>query len=143
MRQLTIICAIVLTVTLASCSRFEDGPAFTLLTPKARLTGEWEIVDFIGQGAESYLDDLSNGQRWFFEFEKDGDGAFGYSNSYGGLSYSYSFDMEWELDGDELEIEMGGSGEINWEIQRLTNAELEMRAKGIGVDLMTWVFEKQ
>ena len=143
MRNRTLLFALVLTVTMASCSRFEDGPAFTLLTPKARLTGDWEIVDFIGPDAEYYLDDLQDGQRWFFEFEKDGDGIFGISYSYGGYSYNYSYDMEWELDGNELEVDLATSNSIDWEIQRLTNTELEMRAQGIGIDLLTWVFEKQ
>ena len=130
-------------MTLASCSRFEDGPAFSLLTPKARLTGEWEIVDFDGIDAEEYLEELSEGVRYFLEFERDGDGVFAYEYSYGGSSYSYSQDMEWELDEDELTMEFNYGQEITWEIQRLTNRELEMNAMGMGNDLLTWVFEKQ
>ena len=30
---------------LASCKKYEDGPSFTLLTKKMRLTGEWELRD--------------------------------------------------------------------------------------------------
>ena len=137
--KFVLICLVIL-VAMSSCNRFEEGPALTLLSAKARLTGEWEIVDFVGPDSEDYLDYLNDGYEWFFEFEKEGDGAFGYR--YDGYQYSNLFD--WELDEDELEISfIGNSITRNWEIQRLTNKELEMQLKGQGVDIMTWVFEKE
>ena len=97
-----------------------------------------------GPSAEYYLDDLQDGQRWFFEFEKDGNPPqiFGWSYPIPTevIAYNYSLgDMEWELDGNELEVDLATSNSIDWEIQRLTNTELEMRAQGIGIDLhRTW-----
>ncbi len=136
--RLALICLIIV-VAISSCNRFDDGPAFSLLSAKARLTGDWEIIDYVGPGAEDYIDDLNDGDKWFFEFEKNGDGEFGYR--YDGYQYSYL--IEWELDEDELEISFNGGGSQTWEIQRLTNKELEMQVKGQGIDVLTWVFEKE
>ena len=35
---------IVTVLNFHSCKKYDDGPAFTLRTTTARLTGEWEVV---------------------------------------------------------------------------------------------------
>jgi hypothetical protein len=130
--------SVLIVVFMASCNRFEDGPSFSLMSAKARLTGEWEVIDFVGPESE-VNDYLNNGFEWFFEFEKNGEGQL--EHRYDGYQYSYS--MDWELDEDELSMTLSNMSEtLTWEIQRLTNKELEMQLKGEGFELMTWVLEK-
>lgn len=50
-----------------SCSKYEDGPSFSLRTKKARVTGDWEVVRI---GNETYP---QNGYSLEMTFEKDGD----------------------------------------------------------------------
>lgn len=97
-----------------SCSKYEDGPKFSLRTKKARLAGEWEVVRI---GNETYP---QNGYSLEMTFEKDGDFEFNYS--YG--TYSYGYQGDWEFSSDKEELEVTIENQINtWEILRLTNKE--------------------
>lgn len=118
--------AVVTILNFSSCSKYEDGPNFTLRTKKARLTGEWEVVKMSGQ-------DLDVGYEVEFEFEKDGDFKYTYGYSSGGSSYSYSYsysysgEWEWEDSKEDIEIKLnldGYSYNMDFKILRLTNKEL-------------------
>ncbi|MEX2483557.1 MAG: hypothetical protein WED10_03320 [Brumimicrobium sp.] len=100
-----------------SCSKYEDGPKFSLRTKKARLAGEWEVVRI---GNESFP---QNGYSLEMEFEKDGD--FEYKYFYDNYSYTYSGDWAFTDDKEKvvLSINNGGGGQT-LEILRLTNDEL-------------------
>lgn len=98
-----------------SCSKYEDGPSFSLRTKKARVTGDWEVVRI---GNETYP---QNGYSLEMTFEKDGDFEFSYS--YDGGTYGYK--GEWEFSGDKEDLEVTIENQVNdWEILRLTNKEL-------------------
>jgi hypothetical protein len=102
------------------CSKYDDGPAFSLRTKKARLTGEWELEEIIVNGVSQALD---SDYDMIWEFERNGD--FTQTMDYG--SYSYNYNGEWEFDdnGEELEIQSSYSG-INqtFEITRLSSNDL-------------------
>lgn len=150
---------VVALLTLGSCTKFDDGPALSLLPAKARLTGEWELVDFSGQDAADYLEDLQDGSSMSMEFDRDGEGDFILTSP----QYDYYFDyqtyqvievlvgtttdfynIEWDLDEEELEMQLYQNGEFEdfllWEITRLTNSELEMTPKYYPAT--TYIFEK-
>jgi hypothetical protein len=98
-----------------SCSKYEDGPSFSLRTKKARLVGEWEVVRI---GDETYPQE---GYTLEMTFEKDGDLDFKYS--YG--TYSYTSAGDWEFSNDKEELELTLDNEIvTFEILRLTNKEV-------------------
>jgi len=111
--------ALVIFLNMTSCSTYDEGPAFSLRTKKARLTnGEWEVVKI----AKESLDDGSI----VMEFEKDGDFEITVEYSYYGYySFDYTATGEWEWeDGKEvIEIDMDGS-QMEWKIKKLTNDEL-------------------
>ena len=46
-----------------SCSKYEDGPAFSLRTKKSRLVGDWELVKINGQSPEAYMNSSSG--SWY------------------------------------------------------------------------------
>ena len=114
-------------IGLTACGKYEDGPNFSLLTKKQRLTGDWEVEKLIDGGVNL----ISNGYDIEMEFDKDGD--FEISSSYNITEYGYTYsgtntvEGEWEFSSDKEEIELdfddGSSQEI--EITRLTNKELE------------------
>lgn len=58
----------ILFLAFTSCSKYEEGSKFTLLTKKARLCGEWDIKNyiFIGSPATADIDERT------YTFEKDG-----------------------------------------------------------------------
>lgn len=96
-----------------SCGKYEDGPGFSLKSKKARLVGEWEVVEVDKVNIEDF--------NFAFEFEKNGDIEFTYS--YYGYSYTEKGDWEWEDGKSSLEIELDGYTE-EWEILKLTSEEL-------------------
>ncbi|PHR49860.1 MAG: hypothetical protein COA32_01625 [Fluviicola sp.] len=110
---------IVTVLNFSSCSKYEDGPMFSLRTKKARLTGEWEVVRI---GNETFPQD---GYSVEMEFEKDGD--FRYTYSYD--TYSYSYNGEWEFSSDKEEVDIIIDNQVEtFEILRLKNDELWLEA---------------
>lgn len=115
-RNTLFLAATVITVlNFQSCSKYEDGPSFSLRTKKARLVGDWEVVRI---GSENYP---SEGYSIEMSFEDNGDFEFKYS--YLTYSYTYSGDWEFSSDKEDLEITVDGISQ-DFEILRLTNDEL-------------------
>lgn len=115
--------AVITVLNFQSCSKYEDGPKFSLRTKKARLTGDWEVVRI---GNETYPNE---GYSLEMSFEKDGD--FKYTYSYD--NYSYSYKGDWEFSGSKedliLTFNQGNfSNTEKFEILRLKNDELWLEA---------------
>jgi hypothetical protein len=53
---------------LSACGKYEEGPGFTLLTKKARLTGEWDVKEYVTAEGTTIADNDDD----TFEFVKDG-----------------------------------------------------------------------
>ncbi|MCC6701316.1 MAG: hypothetical protein IT221_07315 [Fluviicola sp.] len=66
---LTLATVVAATTFLASCGKYEDGPGFTLLTKKARLTGEWDIKEYVDGSDGSVVAETSSDT---YLIEKDG-----------------------------------------------------------------------
>lgn len=115
-RNTLFLAATVITVlNFQSCSKYEEGPSFSLRTKKSRIVGEWEVVRI---GNETYP---QNSYSLEMTFEEDGDFEFNYS--YG--AYSYGYQGEWEFSNDKEDLEVTIESQVNeWEILRLTNKEL-------------------
>ena len=111
----------------SGCQKYEDGPWFSLLTKKQRVTGEWEVKTLMNDGTNQIGN--NGGQTYALDMEFDEDGNFELKMffSYQGTSISEAFGGEWEFSSDKEEIELdfddGTYQEI--EITRLTNKELE------------------
>ncbi|MFL5765976.1 MAG: hypothetical protein ACJ77K_18675 [Bacteroidia bacterium] len=51
--KIVLICAIVFT---AGCKKYDDGPAFSLMTKKARLSNVWQVEKYILNGTDKTTD---------------------------------------------------------------------------------------
>lgn len=110
-------------LVMGACSKYEDGPSFSLKSKKSRLSGEWVVDSYTYNGVEM-KDTLLNqlGANYVLEIEKDGvyrtEGA-------------YPDQGTWELgeDGDDVRFLSNASGsvEISYRILRLASKELWMR----------------
>ena len=111
--------ATIMAFNLQSCGKYDDGPGFSLRTKKARVVGEWDVIQI---GNQSFA---SSGYSIEFEFEKDGDLKFTYGYNYYGQVYSYTYAGTWDFSSDkeELDLILGGSVQ-SFEIKRLTNKEM-------------------
>lgn len=123
----TTVFAIVL--MMSSCAKYEEGPSFSLLTKKARITGVWKFDQMFEDGVEITLDDDMKNSS--IEILKDGTASMKYVF----LGATITMEAEWEFNDDKTGIKMrmkditDGTWE-EWEeseILRLTNSELWMR----------------
>ena len=124
MKTLRILSMAVLAATFvfSSCSKYEEGPAFSLLPKKTRLTGEWEV--------EKYVD--ANGE----ETNASGDDATMQLNSDNTAELKMNFfgttaivNGEWEFiddkEGLRLTLDFNGNESVEEsKILRLKNKEL-------------------
>jgi hypothetical protein len=104
-------------MTTPSCGKYEEGPGFTLLTKKARLSREWDAKEYVSVDGEVMVDNSDD----YVTFEKDGT----YKATDGGTSFVGT----WEFVSDKEKVRtayMFGNTEIfsDWTIIRLTKEEL-------------------
>lgn len=108
-----------------SCSKYEEGPSFTLLTKKARLTGTWVLQEqsINGTSVDLGLTTIK------YTLEKDGTGNL-YSKTTVIISVETNTALEWKFDDKKENLMIKTNGESDFsstEIIRLTNSELWLR----------------
>lgn len=108
-------------VAVTSCSKYEEGPKFTLLTKKARITGEWTLSSIEVNGTAQ---DISG---YTVNVTIDKDGTYTYKWSSGGFSVEES--GTWEFSDDKVSLIMTDEdGDVtSSEIVRLANDELKLK----------------
>jgi hypothetical protein len=131
--------AAVMTFNLQSCGKYEDGPGLSLRTKKARVVGDWDVVQI---GAQLFP---QGGYSLEFEFEKDGDLKYTYNYSYYGQTYSYTYAGTWDFSSDKEDLDMTIDGQVqSFEIQRLTNKEMWLDDTNNGGNaVQEWKLEAQ
>jgi len=109
------------TLTVTSCGKYDEGPGFTLLTKKARLTGEWDFKEYVdGSSGVSQADSDDD----YITIEKDG--------TYSYTSGSTTTSGTWDFASDKERLKVSytvGSTTYSSEsiILRLTNKELWLK----------------
>lgn len=117
------IALLAVTFVLGSCSKYEEGPALSLRTKKARLAGVWKVEKFVdNDGSTSYPDSDDNGT---IEYTKDNDVKAAYTIF--GVQAVISGEWEFIKDKEWLRVILDFNGEKEVEeskILRLKNDEL-------------------
>ena len=107
-------------LTVSSCGKYDDGPGFSLLTKKMRLTGQWDPKEYVDSNGNTTSDNSSD----YFEVKKDG--------TYTVTSGSLSINGTWEFTSNKEKIKTTyTSGNVSSSdeqtIDRLTNKELWLK----------------
>ena len=105
----------------SSCKRYEEGPGFSLRTPKARLVNTWEIEKYLVNGQDVTSQILPVFGDHSLEFTKD--------NTYEWLISGYRETGTWSFDSKKERLEMqeqGDSIKYSQKILKLTNNEFWM-----------------
>ena len=101
--------AVIISLAITSCGKYEDGPGFSLLTKTARMTNKWELKSVDGEtipAGEAVLDLKKDGSM---SINEDG----------------YIIDGSWEFSSDKEDLRLSIFGdEVDLKIRRLTNKEL-------------------
>jgi hypothetical protein len=104
---------------ITSCGKFEEGPKFSLLTIKARLTGHWKL----GSSTVNGIDNTSSfGPDYELDIEKNG------TYKIKGVNPD---DGKWDLGEDKDDVffasNQPGSLEKSYRILKLKNKEMWLR----------------
>lgn len=107
-----------------SCGKYEDGPGFTVLTKKMRLSGTWRAVEYVdSDGTSTTTTDPAT-----TEFTKDGSLILKSNDP----NADFTFNGSWEFQNDKENLALtitafGTSSTEILEILRLTNDELWLK----------------
>ena len=106
---------------ISSCGKYEEGQGMSLLTKKARLTGEWDAKEYVdGDDGSVYTDTDAD----YVTFDKDG--TYKYTDGSTSLVGTWEFASDKERIGTTF---TSGSTSFSSEqiILRLTNKELWLK----------------
>lgn len=135
--KLSLILTLVL-VSVTSCKKYEDGPAFSLRTKKARITGEWKIESVTFKGSDvTAATTAILGANYMLEIEKDGKYK---------IVGNFPDDGTWKFGEDKDDIyttsSKAGSVEQSFRILRLMNKELWLRQTASNGDVSIFKYKQ-
>ena len=108
--------AVIISLAITSCGKYEDGPGFSLLTKTARMTNKWELKSVDGQ--------TITGGEVVWDLKKGGE-----ATTYGGFGTETG---TWEFSDDKEDLFLEFDGDAStWKIRRLTNKELWVEFAGL------------
>lgn len=126
MKHLVILLAV---VTFASCSKYEEGPAISLKTKKARITNTWKIEAAYRDG-KLVTDEYDEYQLQMLD---DGDATLAVIYASDDFFFEASTDGTWEFNDSKekliLDFEYDGA-DNEYQILRLKSKELWLREVG-------------
>ena len=115
--------AVIISLAITSCGKYEDGPGFSLLSKTARMTNKWELKSVDGEtipAGEAVLDLKKDGSM---SINEDG----------------YIIDGSWEFSSDKEDLRLSIFGdEVDLKIRRLTNKELWLENELEDNELSKW-----
>ncbi len=106
---------------ISSCKKYEEGPAFSLRTKKARLCGDWKIESITYDG----VDNTSNYSNYEWNIEKDESYVSRITSS--GISIEVKGKWKFGEDKDDVYFTPDGGSEVSYRITKLKNTELWMK----------------
>lgn len=112
----------VVAVSVSSCGKYEEGPKFTLLSKKARITNAWKFTKSENNGMDATPDPAY--YTLILTLEEDGTAKADYTI----LGVPASDYGNWEFSSNKEDlILIDNSGTQTLEILKLTNTELKVK----------------
>ncbi len=123
--SLLFVVAIVVSLALSSCSKYDEGPTLTLRSKASRLNGEWKITKVTENGVARTFD--ANAR-----VKMDKDGVYSYSSVYSGQTITAEGTWKLTSDGDKI-LFTSSLGQFTsseeYVIKRLSSKELFLEKK--------------
>lgn len=112
-----------ISLTLIACNKYEDGPAFSLLTKKTRLARSWVIAETLFNDEPIQLN--GNIMNSVYTFGKDNE----YTVQGSGSQTSFNLIGTWQFVNDKegLLVSIDGGGTTTYRISRLKNSSLWLK----------------
>lgn len=125
-----------LALMVSSCSKYEEGSKFTVLTKKQRAVNTWTMTTYTVGGTSV----MQAGTTVVWDLAKDGSATVSYTNGAGTISESGT----WAFNSDKSSLVITGitGYEGTFEIVKLKNKELKLRqVETIGIVEVTSIWE--
>ncbi|MFH2143220.1 MAG: hypothetical protein ABIJ97_12410 [Bacteroidota bacterium] len=146
MKKFKLLLTMAVMLLIAGCNKYEEGPYFSVLTKNARVTGEWELVEYnniqsTSDATSTYTFDgnmMTFSGKYYNGWEYidttfsnpyslnvtiEGDGTYEWNSTENGAIYKRNSTWTW-LDGktekEQLSFKLNG----NYIIQKLSNNEM-------------------
>lgn len=121
-------------IALSSCSKYEDGPAFSLRSKKERIANTWKVEKAYDNGNDvtSYFD------QYELEMLTDGDASLAALYTLGDLTFEFQTNGTWSLESSNEDLRLdfeNNAADKTYEILRLKEDELWLREKGGTLEL--------
>jgi hypothetical protein len=118
--------------TLASCGKYEDGPALSIRSKKARVAGDWMIEKYLEDGVDKTSDYRAFIASETVTNEKDGTYTSSYTatSTFGGATDTDNGTWEFISDKEQIKTLSSASGSEadTMQILRLTNKEMWVKS---------------
>jgi len=108
---------------MSSACKYEEGPALSLRTKTARLTGTWKAEKFIDKNGAESTPDTNDNSTWTIEK----DNKFSIKSDFFGQTTTFNGTWDWtdSKEGISVTIDFGiGTNTVVYTILRLKNKEL-------------------
>jgi hypothetical protein len=122
----SVLSLIVATTFLSSCSKYDEGSKFTLLSKKSRMVNNWHLISANVDGFEINL----SGTSKHLELSKDGSAKYTETYIIFGQTYEGISNGTWEFNDDKSKLvltETGATVTDDYTIIKLTNSELKVQ----------------
>lgn len=115
-----------LSASVTSCSKYEEGPNFTLSSKKSRLVGDWKLVKLTENGTDVSLTNYTGTTS----IKDDGTYTAKITYTTFGIPISFDSDGKWEFNGDKTKVlftETGETTSTGLTIVKLASKELKLK----------------
>ena len=129
-----ILIALVAVITLSSCQKYEEGPAFSLRTREARVANTWKV----DKAMNGDNDVTSSFDQYVLELTKDRDATLTANYSLLGIDFDFTTTGSWDFENSAEDLRLDfedDDADETYEILRLKEKELWLREKGGDLEL--------
>jgi len=117
----------------AACSKYEEGPSFTLLTKKMRMVNSWTLSSYT-------YNDVSVNTNGVLVWELESDGTATMTSSGGGFSFSETGTWDFNSDKTKLLLTDSNNNTEEFTIVQLKNKDLKV-SQTEGDNVSEWSFK--
>jgi len=122
-------CTLFVAFTLASCSKYEEGPAISLRSKKERVANTWKIENAYRNGE----DVTGDYDQYSLRLTKGGDATLAALFRSGNLTFEYETDGTWKFESDKEVLNLdfeNDEADRKYQILKLKEDELWLREQG-------------
>lgn len=124
--KLSLVALLALTAVVSSCSKYDEGSNFSLISAKGRMAGDWKLSSYTVDGAD-YTSSMGT-----VNVTIDKDGTYKGTAVYTvlGTPFTDNFDGTWEFNSDKTTVSLKETGSTSAEVYtiiELKNKEMKLQ----------------